>query len=321
MIQLEWTELDFCNECYTTNYPTIIKDCFKTKIGYYKAYEEDDKWYLFDDKDGNLSGKVFDSLGELKTFAQRHYELKIVYNINRLEFVWPKPEEVDINYFDEDLVVDCFAYFDIAESNDIYIEKSDKDNYLIKYVGEEKIIKCASSYEEATKLAEELHKEFLMTYFEISEKEYKGDNLDFDFSDAGSLISRIRSGWEDEHSGMSVLKDGTNLSYHCPKAGIRNVKITNSYTGLSFTIKRQAPNLNIDHLLNTSFRFAYNGCALGEKVQNKGIVTAISKKQERPTIKTLKENTFTIDNEVYQTLDLNNLNDIEKLFSYYKYNG
>lgn len=320
MIQLEWTELSICDECYTTNYPTIIKNFSKTGIGSYRVHEEDGKWYLSDEKDGNLFDKVFDSLEELKTFAQKHYELKIAYNISHLEFAWPKPEEVDINYFDEDLVVSYLACFDVAESNDIYIEKAAKNNYLIKYVGEEKTIKQASSYEEATKFAEELHKEFLIKYFGVSEKEYKGDDLNFDFSDVGWLICRIRSGWEDEHSGMSVLKDGTNLSYHCPKEGVRNVKITNSYNGLSFTIKRQAPNLNIDHLLNTSFRFAYNVCELGRKVQNKGIVTAISKKQERPTIKILKENGFTIDNEIYQTLDLNNLNDIEKLFSYYKYN-
>ena len=88
---------------------------------------------------------------------------------------------------------------------------------------------------------------------------------------------------------------------------------------MSFTIKRQYPNFNIDHLLNTSFRFALDVCWLGEKIENKGIVSAISKKEERPTMKTLKENGFHIDNNVYQTLDLNKIEDIKILFNSYKY--
>ena len=318
MIQLEWKFSNkFCDEIHTVDYITIIKNFSNSNIGYYRAYKENEKWYLSDEELGNINSKEFDSLENLKSFAQKHYELKIIYNINHLKFGWPSAEDVDINSFDEDLPVEILPLFDIADSEDIYIIKDDKKNYVVKYYPDN-IVGQASSYEEATKLAEKFHKETLINYFGITEKEYIGENMDFDFTYAGYVISKIRYYWNRGKNSIITLKDGSEFSYHFPKDGVANVKISNGYIGLSFTIKRQHPNLNIDHLLNTSFRFALDVCWLGKNIANKGIVTSISKRQERPTIKTLKENGFKIDNKTYQTLDLGNIKDVEKLFLYYK---
>lgn len=318
MLQLEWELNYFGDEIYTVDYPTIIKDFQKSGIGHYEAYEENGKWYLSDDDLGNIIDKEFDDLEVLKKFAQNHYELKLAYNIARLEFGWHDPKDVDINIFAEDSKVQMLTCFEVSDGKDIYIAKRDKTCYLVEYEGG-KVVGRASSYEDATKLAEKLHKEFLINYFGITQNEYTGDDFDFDFSYAGVIISKIRYHWESKESGIAVCKDGTNISSHFPKDDIRNIKITNKHIGLFFTIKRQYPNFNIDHLLNTSFRFALDVCWLGEKIENKGIVSAISKKEERPTMKTLKENGFHIDNNVYQTLDLNKIEDIKILFNSYKY--
>lgn len=318
MKQLKWEFLDeFCDEIRTVDYITIIKNFSNSNIGYYRAYKENEKWYLSDEELGNINFKEFDSLENLKSFAQKHYELKLIYNINHLEFGWPSAEDVDINSFDEDLSVEILPLFDIADSEDVYIIKDDKKNYVVKY-SPDNIVGRASSYEEATKLAEKFHKETLINYFGLTEKEYVGGNMDFDFTYAGHVISKILYYWYRGKNSIITIKDGSEFSYHFSKEGVANVKISNKYIGLSFTIKRQSPNLNIDHLLNTSFRFALNVCLLGKEITNKGIVTAISKGQEKPSIKTLKENGFEINNETYQTLDLNNIKDVEKLFLYYK---
>lgn len=147
------------------------------------------------------------------------------------------------------------------------------------------------------------------------------ENVDANAIDLEALIKKIKEIWNGQEKEQDVVFDGVKIVF---KEGAsitecyKNIKVSNAKLGLSFTIKRKEPNYDIEHVLDTAFRFVFEICKLGEKIENKGIVTTISKKQGKPSIKTLKENGFTIDNATYQTLDLNNIEDIEKLFSYYK---
>ena len=147
------------------------------------------------------------------------------------------------------------------------------------------------------------------------------ENVDANEIDLEALINKINEIWNGQEEEQDVVFDGVKIVFKRGQSiteSYQNVKISNAKLGLSFTIKRKKPNYDIDNVLNNAFRFVFEICKLGEKIENKGIVTTISKKQGKPSIKTLKENGFTIDNATYQTLDLNNIEDIEKLFSYYK---
>lgn len=147
------------------------------------------------------------------------------------------------------------------------------------------------------------------------------ENVDANAIDLEALIKKIKEIWNGQEKEQDVVFDGVKIVFKEGASIIecyKNIKVSNAKLGLSFTIKRKEPNYDIEHVLDTAFRFVFEICKLGEKIENKGIVTTISKKQGKPSIKTLKENGFTIDNATYQTLDLNNIEDIEKLFSYYK---
>lgn len=157
----------------------------------------------------------------------------------------------------------------------------------------------------------------------IEEEQRKAamENVDAKAINLEALINKINEVWNGQEEEQDVVFDGVKIVFKRGQSiteSYQNVKISNAKLGLSFTIKRKKPNYDIDNVLNNAFRFVFEICKLGEKIENKGIVTTISKKQGKPSIKTLKENGFTIDNATYQTLDLNNIEDIEKLFSYYK---
>lgn len=147
------------------------------------------------------------------------------------------------------------------------------------------------------------------------------ENIDAKVINLEALINKINEIWNGKEEEQDVVFDGVKIAFKRGQSIIehyKNIKISNSKLGFSFTIKRKEPNYDIEHVLDTSFRFVFEICKLGEKIENKGIVTAISKKQGKPSIKTLKENGFTIDNATYQTLDLNEAEDVKILFDTYK---
>ena len=147
------------------------------------------------------------------------------------------------------------------------------------------------------------------------------ENVDASTIDLEALISKINEIWNGKEEEQDIVFDGVKIVF---KEGAsitecyKNIKVSNAKLGLSFMIKRKRPNYDIDNVLNNAFRFVFEICKLGEKVENKGIVTAISKKQGKPSIKTLKENGFAISNAEYQLLDLEKVEDIKKLFDTYK---
>ncbi|GAB6977129.1 hypothetical protein [Prevotella falsenii] len=145
-------------------------------------------------------------------------------------------------------------------------------------------------------------------------------SIDLNKIDIEELIGKINEIWNGEEKQQDVVFNGIRIVF---KRGqsitdcYKNIKIVNAKLGLSFTIKRKEPNYDIENVLNTAFRFIFEVHRLGEKIKNKGIVMTIAKKQGAPSIKTLKENGFTIDNKTYQLLDLNAIDDVKKLFEYY----
>lgn len=147
------------------------------------------------------------------------------------------------------------------------------------------------------------------------------ENVDANAINLEALISKINEIWNGKEEEQDVVFDGVKIVF---KAGAsitecyKNVKISNAKLGLSFMIKRKRPNYDIDNVLNNAFRFVFEICKLGVKIENKGIVTTIAKKQGKPSIKTLKENGFAISNAEYQALDLEKVEDIKKLFDTYK---
>ena len=147
------------------------------------------------------------------------------------------------------------------------------------------------------------------------------ENVDANAINLEALISKINEIWNGKEEEQDVVFDGVKILFKRGQSiteNYQNVKISNAKLGLSFMIKRKRPNYDIDNVLNNAFRFVFEICKLGAKIENKGIVTAISKKQGKPSIKTLKENGFTIDNATYQTLDLNEVEDVKTLFNTYK---
>lgn len=147
------------------------------------------------------------------------------------------------------------------------------------------------------------------------------ENVDANAINLEALISKINEIWNSKEEEQDVVFDGVKIVFKRGQSIIehyKNIKISNAKLGLSFTIKRKEPNYDIDNVLNNAFRFVFEVCKLGAKIENKGIVAAIAKKQGKPSIRTLKENGFDISNVEYQALDLEKVEDIKKLFDTYK---
>lgn len=147
------------------------------------------------------------------------------------------------------------------------------------------------------------------------------ENVDANAIDLEVLINKINEIWNSKEEEQDVVFNGVKILFKRGQSiteSYQNIKVSNAKLGLSFTIKRKKPNYDIDNVLNNAFRFVFEICKLGVNIENKGIVTAISKKQGKPSIKTLKENGFTISNAEYQVLDLEKVEDIKKLFDTYK---
>ena len=160
------------------------------------------------------------------------------------------------------------------------------------------------------------------------QRRYEIEHIDINSIDFEDLSIEIKKLWgnsasindsEAEGKEKYALYKGIEIKY---KAGAdyagdlyKNLKVSNQYIGLSFTIKRKCPNVDINHVLDTSFRFAFSVCKIANKMKNKEIVREFYKNPSALKYKTLRDYGFKVDKETFGKLDLRNLEDIEKLFS------
>ena len=94
--------------------------------------------------------------------------------------------------------------------------------------------------------------------------------------------------------------------------------LQNKNAGLKFKITlADGRDYDLDNTLS-KLDFVFRVVQLGTKIKNKGIVSALSKKQGRPNIQTLKKEGFKISNQELQVLDFNKVEDIDELFKTYK---
>lgn len=163
------------------------------------------------------------------------------------------------------------------------------------------------------------------------QRRYEIEHIDINSIDFEDLSIEIKKLWgnsasindiEAEGKEKYALYKGIEIKY---KAGAdsagdlyKNLKVSNQYIGLSFTIKRKCPNVDIDHVLDTSLRFVFRVCKLGNKIKDKRIVISISKKPTELKYETLRSYGFNIEKKAFESLDLRSLEDLEKLFSYYE---
>ena len=156
------------------------------------------------------------------------------------------------------------------------------------------------------------------------------ENVDINTIEFEDLLIEIKRLWGNSISINEIEREGkVKYSLHKGieikyKAGAdyagdlyKNLKVSNQYIGLSFTIKRKCPNVDINHVLDTSFRFAFSVCKIGNKMKNKEIVRQFYKNPSALKYKTLRDYGFKVDKETFEKFDLRNLEDIENLFSYY----
>lgn len=153
---------------------------------------------------------------------------------------------------------------------------------------------------------------------------------------ADELIDFILSAWgqyDGGADGVELHGNGVRLSIKRAYDGdgecYQNMKISNPNWGLAFKVSspvdfewdgekhiRQVKDIAL--VLDGPFRFVFEVCQAGAHIKNKGIVQALAKKSNIPSIKTLKENGFDISNKGLQALDLKTLEGIKNLFETYK---